>query len=237
MLIPYGVDVPQERWPIANWVLIAATICISGAGILSPEPTRLDQVTGHLSWPYTWMLHRDGFALPQLAGYLFVHAGIIHLLGNMLVLFCFGNAMNAKLGHALYLAAYFVLGALSGLAWLALGHAPYVLGASGAIMGIVGMFLIYFPRNDVHILYFFWFFYVVRAGFFSLSSYWLIALYIAFDLWGLLSAGQGVAYLAHVVGAVAGLLLALMLLVTGVVRSADTEENLLQLLHVRLGGD
>lgn len=233
MLIPYSVDVPQDRWPIANWVLIGVTVFISGAAILSPAPTLLEQVTRHFPWHYSWMLHRDEFASLQLFGHLFVHAGVVHLVGNMVLLFCFGNAVNAKLGHVLYLAAYLTFGLLSGLAWLALGGGQLALGASGAIMGVIGVFLVYFPRNDVRVFYLFWFFYWARAGAFSLSSYWLILLYLAFDLWGLWSADAGIAYVAHVVGAFAGVASALLLLVTGAVGSADTEENLLQLLRIR----
>jgi membrane associated rhomboid family serine protease len=232
MLIPYNVDVPQERWPIANWVLIGITVVISTAAILSGEPTEWDLLRGNLPWHYAWALHRDGFSIPQLVGALFIHVGVIHLLGNMVFLFCFGNAANAKLGHVLYVSAYLLLGVLSALAWLAIGNGRFAVGASGAIMGIVGIYLVYFPRNDVRVLYCFWFFYIVRAGVFSLSSYWLILLYMAFDVWGLATQNEGVAYVAHVAGAFGGVGVATVLLATNVVASTDTEENLFQVLRV-----
>ena len=75
--------------------------------------------------------------------------GVLHLLGNLLFLFTFGNAVNAKLGHLPFLALYFGSGAFAGLAWLLLGSRVPVLGASGAIMGITGAFLVLYPLNEI----------------------------------------------------------------------------------------
>ncbi len=233
MLIPYSVDVPLERWPIANWCVLALTVSVGVAEFSAPAPTGLGLLLGDLPWWYGGMLHREGFSVTQLFTHPFLHADIIHLGGNMVFLFCFGNAVNAKLGHALYLAAYFVLGAVAGVAWLLIGEGPAALGASGAIMGIIGLYLVYFPRNDVRVLYFFWLFYIIRAGTFELSSYWMILLYVALDVFGFLSGGGNVAYIAHLSGTACGLGAGILLLSTGLVRSSEAEENLLQFLRVR----
>src|SRR5215468_1620795 len=74
---------------------------------------------------------------------LFAHDGLGHLLGNMLFLFVFGNAVNAKLGHVQFLICYFLIGMLEGVVWMLLGPGP-AIGSSGAIMGIVGMFLVFY---------------------------------------------------------------------------------------------
>jgi len=163
--------------------------------------------------------------------YLFVHADIIHLIGNMIFLFVFGNAVNAKLGHGLFLASYILFGAVAGLGWLLLGDGRPVVGASGAIMGVVGVFLVLFPRNDIAIYYWFgW----VAVGTFTISAVWVILFYFVCDLLGVLLAGGGaVAYVAHLGGALAGSAFSAALIGSGWLEPTAYEENLLQTLGLR----
>src|SRR5437016_12455781 len=122
MLLPYNVDVPMERRPIVNWFLIAATCIISVA--VWAEPAEL---------AFSLVLWRDDDFRPwQPFTCVFVHADWLHLFGNMLFLFVFGNAVNARFGHGWFFALYTVTGVLSSLAWLALGDGGLLLGASGA---------------------------------------------------------------------------------------------------------
>lgn len=145
MLIPYTVDVPMQRWPFASFALIGFTIIISSlilAGIIEPAG---------------WMVIGPGeyFSIASLFGNLFVHGDPLHLLGNMVFLFAFGNAINAKLRHILFLMSYLAIGAFEGIIWSLIADGP-ALGASGAIMGMMGMmgiFIIYYPRNDVSVGY------------------------------------------------------------------------------------
>ena len=170
----------------------------------------------------------DAFSIKQLATHLFVHGDPLHLLGNMIFLFVFGNAVTAKLGQFWFLLCYLCLGILAGLAWLALGQGPAALGASGAIMGLVGLFLIFFPRNDVQVFY--WFLYI-RPGTFCISSAWVIMFYVVGDLFGtIFDSSGGVAYIAHLAGTAAGVAMGIGLLKLGLVESADDEQNLLQVL-------
>ena len=149
----------------------------------------------------------------------------------MIFLFVFGNAVNAKLGHGLFIAAYFLLGALAAVAWLVLGHGMALVGASGAIMGLVGIFFVLFPRNDVQILYLFSLFW---TGTFCISACWVILFYMGCDLYGTLSGGGGaVAYIAHVAGGLGGMALAIALLTSGWIESDYSEENLLQVLGMQ----
>jgi membrane associated rhomboid family serine protease len=194
MFIPYNVDVPMERWPIANWLLISVTCIVSVVVFVAIANSTIFSYPRHLDW---FILQRgDDFSFVQMLGNIFAHAGIGHLLGNMIFLFCFGNAINAKLGHFKFLGIYILLGIVADIGWLVLGSGEAAVGASGAIMGIVGMFFVLYPKNDVSVFY-----WLLRPGSFSLSSYWLILLYLGFDLWGLLSEGEGVAYMAHLAGA------------------------------------
>jgi membrane associated rhomboid family serine protease len=230
MLLPYTVDVPMIRLPIANWALIATTALVSLAVFLGLWPgadwradrklqqafEQLQKKRGdskeiskevddilHASWnePVPPLALRPGAFSPfQLVSHLFVHADIGHLLGNMLFLFVFGNAVNAKLGHGLFLASYCLLGAIAGVCWLLIGDGRPAVGASGAIMGIVGMFFVLFPRNDVRFFYWYW----TVSDIFDIPAFWLILFYLGCDLVGALFFGAGaVAYIAHLGGAVA----------------------------------
>lgn len=260
MFLPYTVDVPMARVPIANWVLIAVTTLISCAifaGVGAGSGARIDGVEfdlkidgkkpsdQELEHAFAAAMRRAqetapplalvprAFSVTQLVTSLFVHADFFHLLGNMIFLFVFGNAVNAKMGHAGFLGAYVLLGALGGLGWLLLGDGQPVVGASGAIMGLVGIFLVLFPRNDVAILYFFgtgW------TGTFRIPSAILIALYLGCDLWGSLSSpGGGVAYVSHLAGGFGGIALAIGLLLAGLLRPERYEQNLLQVFGMSEG--
>ena len=96
MLIPFNVDVPMERVPVANWIVIGITILVSLL-VMAHAPDRLP-IKGPAR--YVILQRGDGFHLVQLVGHVLVHGGWFHLLGNMVFLFCFGNAINAKFGHA-----------------------------------------------------------------------------------------------------------------------------------------
>lgn len=222
MIVPYNVDVPMERWPIANWALIGFT-CVMSIAVLG---------NAREDWVGAWMVLQRGedFSVWQLGGALVTHGGFLHLVGNMFFLFVFGNAVNARLGHALYLATYLAVGVLSNLAWLVLSDGPAVIGASGAIMGIIGAFLVLYPRNDVSIFYWIGF---AFTGTFEVSAYWVVAAYFGFDLWGLARSGDAssVAYLCHVSGAIFGFGVLSVLLATGLVKPGEGEQTFFQALR------
>src|SRR5262249_26212016 len=96
-------------------------------------------------------LDPKNFRPQNLITHAFVHGGFLHLLGKLIFLFAFGNAINAKLGHVVYLACYFFFAILAGLGWMLLGNGVPVVGASGAIMGIAGMFFVLYPFNELAI--------------------------------------------------------------------------------------
>lgn len=240
MFLPYNVDVPMERWPYANWVLIGLTCLISLAMLANPQPEyhwngdepvkdSVERLRQDMEDPAVskLALSRQHFRIWQPFTYVLVHADIFHLIGNMLFLFCFGNAINARLGHALFLVLYFALGAVAGLAWLSLDYGIALVGASGAIMGIVGLFFVFYPLNEVRVFY--WWF--VYFGSWELSSFWLILLYVLFDLFGTVAGrSDGVAYVCHLAGAAAGIGVAITLLVTGIIEPVYGERNFLQFM-------
>jgi membrane associated rhomboid family serine protease len=214
MIFPYNVDVPMPRWPIANWALIAATSAVFLIFGVSKDDALLALWRG------------DDFRWWQPLTYTLLHADIIHLAGNMLFLFVFGNAVNARFGHALYLALYALLSVVSGLAWLLIdADGVVLLGASGAIMGVVGAFLVYYPRNDISVFYWLG---MIWTGTFQVSSYVMILIYVAWDLvsYFLMRGMDGVAYISHLIGAGAGVALAALVLQIGLVKPGAGEETL-----------
>lgn len=246
--LPYLVDVPMHRWPIANWILILVT-CIISIGMF-PQVHRWEQraaghiqysvQNGHIAESYVagnarhqtinYFLEQPGnFKISQLVGSLFLHAGWMHLLGNMFFLWLFGNAVNAKLGHWQFLALYFLAGIFAGGIYLIFGPAIPVLGASGAIMGVMGAFFMLYPRNDVSCAWGL----VLAYGVKSISCYWLLGAYFLLDLWGTLSGGGAVAHVSHVAGFTFGAAVLGVLLWRGWVVSRASEENILQVLHLQ----
>ncbi|HEX5270724.1 MAG TPA: rhomboid family intramembrane serine protease [Gemmataceae bacterium] len=251
MLVPYNVDVPMERLPFANWALIGATCLISIVVLVGWDPDRADrelerqleravqrndqkeierlerklEEEGEPTVP-PLSLRWDRGVPAWLFTYQFVHADFWHLAGNMLFLFVFGNAVNAKLGHWQFLVAYLLLGALAGLAFLPLSRGHPIVGASGSIMGVVGLFVVLFPRNDVQIFY--WFS-LIWAGVTRIAAYWVVLFFVLGDLIGAVLEHSGpVAYAAHLVGAAGGFALGVALVKSRRVRSTRYEENILE---------
>lgn len=161
----------------------------------------------------------------QLIGYQFAHAGLFHLLGNMLFLWVFGNAVLDKVGNLWFPVIFLATGVVAGVAQMALDGVPTV-GASGAVNGIIGFYLVVYPKNRVHLMWFFF----LRGGEFSLPGFVLILFWFFMDNLGAFGGGGAVAYWAHVGGFVAGFFLGWIFLVTGGARMAHYDnETLLEL--------
>lgn len=218
LLLPYHVDVPMRCVPWMNWVLIGLTVvfyplCVASDG-LTPLGEHL--VLGGESWA-------------GVVGHVLVHADLLHLLGNMLFLWVFGNAVCAKVGNLAYPFLYFGLGVAAGLVSYLVDPRPAV-GASGAINGIVGVFVVWYLLNEISCWYAYWFFSAADAGSFSVSSFWMVLLWLAFDVWGAVRGGGNIGYIAHLAGFAAGFLLAVLLLVLRWVEMEQGERSLLQLV-------
>lgn len=141
---------------------------------------------------------------------MFMHGGIAHILGNLLYLWIFGDNLENRMGHWRYLGFYLLCGLIASLAHVfvsaAVGKDLFIpsLGASGAISGILGGYLILFPKNQVRI---FALFTVIRV-----PAFISLGLWIGLQLWDgyndlSVTSGGGVAYAAHIGGFIAGLLL------------------------------
>ncbi|MPZ89623.1 MAG: rhomboid family intramembrane serine protease [Nitriliruptorales bacterium] len=142
---------------------------------------------------------------------MFLHAGWGHLLGNMLFLWIFGNNVEDRIGRAQFLIFYLTCGAIATLVFVLLnaGSLATLVGASGAIAGILGAYLVMFPRARVTLLVIPLFFLPLRLPALIVLGGWFVLQLFAGQVADM--AGGGVAYLAHVAGFVAGVLIVLAL--------------------------
>jgi len=141
---------------------------------------------------------------------MFMHGGVLHIAGNMLYLWIFGNNIEDKLGHLRFVFFYLLCGVISAYAnAMADPHSQIpMIGASGAISGVLGAYLLLFPRATVHTLVFLGFFVtVMRIPALIVIGFWAFIQFIN----GLISTGVarqgGVAWFAHIGGFLAGLVM------------------------------
>lgn len=144
---------------------------------------------------------------------LFMHGGWLHLLGNMLYLWIFGNNIEDALGRARYLAFYLLSGLAASAAQIAIGPESVIpnLGASGAIAGVLGAYLVLFPKAKVDSLLFIGIFLTkIQVPAFVMLGFWIVSQFFSQFLGSLVmreSESGGVAYMAHIGGFVAGMIL------------------------------
>ena len=143
---------------------------------------------------------------------LFLHGGWAHIVGNMLFLWAFGKSLEDAMGHSKFLAFYLICGVAAGITHTIFNADTTLptIGASGAIAGVMGAYLIKFPRARIHTLIFLLFFVTmadIPAAF--ILVYWFITQ--LFSEYGSITQTQvtsgGVAYAAHIGGFVTGMIL------------------------------
>ena len=213
--IPVGMNYRTERLPLVTFSLIGINTLIwlvSAICFLSTDGESNEWIYDHL-----WLTPSAG-VLYQYFTSLFVHAGILHLAGNMIYLFLFGACVEDLIGRWRFIIFYLVGGLAADLAFIAMtpGHFSSEIplgGASGAIAAVMGMYLLLRAGDEIEIKYFLWLYVYIRAGEFEIPAG--IAIIVWFGL-NLLNAavtmiigghGGGVAFGAHVGGFLAGLAL------------------------------
>ena len=208
MLIPYKLETTFTRIPYANAALIVIT------SIIYFLPEQIFPMSDRQSL----VLHN--WEVSGLLGNMFLHGNIFHLLGNMLFLWIFGNAICATVGNVAYVFLYISLGIIAGVVHLAVDAHP-AIGASGAINGIVGMALVLFPRNKIHSWYFFaipliWLF---KAGTFATKTFWMVLYWLVFDIFGSMGSPDGIAHWMHIGGFAGGMIIAICALKFNLIES------------------
>jgi membrane associated rhomboid family serine protease len=154
----------------------------------------------------------DHFQISRIFTSMFLHGGWMHVLGNMLFLWAFGNRLEDLLGHGKFLAFYLLSGVVAALGQVIAN--PYstapMVGASGAIAGVMGAYLIKFPRARILTLVFIVFFVTtIEIPAPLMLAYWFVTqLFSGFGSLARTHLSEGgTAYFAHIAGFVAGMLL------------------------------
>ena len=218
-MIPLRDSVPVQRWPVVTWLLIGMNVWAFLNELLLG--TQLEAFVG--TWGFVPARY---FAMGEMnpedwvARYLpiftsmFLHGGWLHLLGNMLYLWIFGDNVEERLGHLRYLLFYLAAGVFAALAHahLAPDSAIPTVGASGAISGVLGAYVVLFPRARVYTLVPFVFLFF---GVFEIPAGVYLGLWFAMQLVngaiGLTvpaDVSGGVAWWAHIGGFVMGMAVA-----------------------------
>ncbi|MBI4726481.1 rhomboid family intramembrane serine protease [candidate division TA06 bacterium] len=206
-MIPLKDDIVSSRFPIVNTLLIAANaLAFLFELSLGPGLSRFILQTATVP---EQMLMEGVPGWPSIIYSMFLHSGWAHFLGNMLYLYIFGDNVEDVLGHFKYLAFYLLCG--FGAAWAHIitepGSAVPVVGASGAIAGVLGAYFLLYPKARVLTLVFFGFFVrIIKIPALAVLGLWII-LQLVFGLGSLPQRGQGggVAWFAHIGGFICGM--------------------------------
>ena len=208
-MLPIGDDDSDRRLtPVVTYALIAANVVF-----FLLELNSGDAFIERWAFVPTRFLANPAGELATIFTSMFMHAGWVHLLGNMLYLWIFGDNVEDRLGHALFFVFYILCGIGATLAQLAfsLGSSIPNLGASGAIAGVLGAYLIMFPGRRVNVL--------LGRVVTPMSALVVIGFWIVLQIFSQVSAftassqteGGGVAYMAHIGGFVTGIVLTFLL--------------------------
>lgn len=219
-MIPLGDSVPIRSWPVVTWGLIGINVWVFFHELaLGPDLEAFIQVWGFVPARYFLLATTapgewaDRYV--PLFSSMFLHGGWAHLIGNMIYLWIFGDNVEDRLGHLRYLVFYLLSGVAAALAqaYLFPDSTIPTVGASGAISGVLGAFLVLFPTARVFTLVpLLLFFPVVELPAVLYLGFWfLMQLMSGTVSLTVVSDAGGVAWWAHVGGFVVGLVVAPLL--------------------------
>jgi len=217
---------PSGRVPYVTYALMIANIAIflSYVSVLSDPRTEYEF---YRAWALFPIQISDGQGYSRLFTSMFLHGGWMHLAGNMLFLWIFGDNIEDEMGHVGYLVFYLACGVAAGLAQVVSAPASVVpmVGASGAIAGVMGGYLLLYPKAKVDIFLFF----IVFFRIFPIPAWIMLMLWFGMQFLGGIGTNPdegGVAYWAHAGGFIGGfILIAPLWLRKGAVRFWDRTDG------------
>jgi membrane associated rhomboid family serine protease len=203
MFFPYKDDNPRILVPIVNNGIIALNILVYLYQIILTSSGGDAEV----QFIYMFGLVPAQFHIITLFTSMFLHGGIAHILGNMWFLWIFGDNVESSLGHLRYAVFYILCGLAAGFAQVIINIDSLIpmVGASGAIAGVLGAYLMRYPHAQVHVFVFIFFFFttIKVPAIIVLGIWFLIQLTNGLGTLSLDTAG-GVAWFAHIGGFIAG---------------------------------
>lgn len=213
-MIPIKDDIPSSHFPVVTLIIIGLNLLvfafqfvlrrynqwlISAFGVIPYELSHFKDLPPYLPFP-----------LPStLFTAMFLHGGVAHIFGNMLYLWIFGDNVEDAMGHIRFIIFYLSCGVVAAITQIIISPHSTVpmIGASGAISGVLGAYLLLYPRAKVLTLVFFGFFLeMIRIPAVVLLSIWIIIQFAS----GVISLSAhsisgGIAWFAHIGGFLAGM--------------------------------
>ena len=212
---PYRDDNPHDTVPFVTWALIALCVIVFAWQITLPPAMQENAILSLGMIPAVLFgsatLADELYAVPAWATIvtsMFMHGGFMHIAGNLLYLWIFGDNVEASMGRVRFLVFYVTCGIAAALtqALTDPGSTVPMVGASGAIAGVLGAYLLLCPRANVRVLFIF----IIIFRVVTVPAMIVLGVWFAMQLWQgatVATEGGGVAFWAHVGGFVAGVVL------------------------------
>ncbi len=206
-MFPLSDSIESRRFPFVNILLILATIFVFLQQILSPSPDSLIQKYALIPANISFSNYQT--LIPFVTA-IFLHGGFLHIISNMWFLWVFGNNVDGYTGWFFYPILYFTAGIVGNLFqyFMMPSSTIPILGASGAIAGVLGVYYILFPHSKVKTLIpIFGLPAIINISAALLLGYWFILQLISGTAtFSLSSSTGGVAFFAHIAGFVTGVI-------------------------------
>ena len=220
-------DTDRHTVPVVTYVLIAINVIVwlielgLGEKFINGFSTVPYEITHNTDLVGTKTIQAGGQSIPinlfpgptpiylTLLTSMFMHASWMHILGNMLYLWIFGDNIEDRIGHVKFVVFYLLCGLVASAAHIIVGAESVIpsLGASGAIAGVLGAYLVLFPKRKVKVL--------MARQIVNMPAFMVLGLWILLQVFSQISViggeGGGVAYMAHIGGFVAGVALIFLL--------------------------
>ncbi len=213
-MIPLRDTTPSKNYPIANTAIIGINVLVYlfslslSEGALNQFYYLYGLVPARFSSPQLSSYFTAGQQLFSLVSFMFVHGGFWHLLGNMWFLYIFGDNIEDRLGAFRYLLFYLLCGLISGFFQLLVNINSNIptIGASGAIAGVMGAYIVLFPKSRILTLIPI----IIIPFFIEIPAYFFLGIWFIFQF--LSAAGSqpgtgGIAWWAHIGGFISGMIL------------------------------
>lgn len=214
LAIPIGDVNPRRHFPIITigLILLNAAVMVYSASL--PEEAQRVFYASAGTIPYRLTHNPDPMAWTTLLTSIFLHGGVLHLLGNMLYLWIFGDNVEDRLGEVVFILFYLLAGVVANLAQVAVkpnSELP-IIGASGAVAGLLGAYLAMYPGARVRTLVIIFYFLrlVELPAALVLGIWFLLQLVQGVVDFGIMAPEGGVAWFAHIGGFAFGILAGLM---------------------------
>lgn len=218
-MFPIKDDNPTESFPYVTIILIIVSVSIFFLQLMYdsdgvPFTTQLAVIPVRFTSDFSKVTEMAGVftvnPYATLFTYAFLHGGLFHLAFNMLFLWIFGNNIEDALGKVKFIVFYLVCGVAAALLHIAMSHSSPIqmVGASGAIAGILGAYMVLYPHAHIHTLFIF--FFIIRI--IKVPAIFFIGFWFFIQVMNVTGgAAKGIAWYAHIGGFIAGLILILLL--------------------------